>query len=41
MYGICGVVIELNSIEYFRGSRRWLHGVIFARGVVIDITVTS
>jgi len=41
MYGICGVVRELNSIEYFRGYRRWLHAVIVARGGVIDITVTS
>jgi len=41
MCGICGVVMELNSIEYFRGYRRRLHGVIFAIGGVIDITVTS
>jgi len=41
MYAICGVVMELYSIEYFRGYRRWLHALTVARGVVIDSTVTS
>jgi len=41
MYAICGVVMELYSIEYFRGYRCWLHALSVARGVVIHSTVTS
>jgi len=41
MYATCGVVMELNNIEYFRGSRRWLHALIVSIGGVIESTVTS
>jgi hypothetical protein len=34
-------VMELNSIEYFRGYRCWLHSVIVGIGGVIESTVTS
>jgi len=35
------VFVEQNSIEYIRGSRRRLHALTVARGVVIQRTVTS
>ena len=37
MYAICGVVMELYSIEYFRGYGRWLQALIVARGVVMEL----
>ena len=41
MYAICGVVMELYSIEYFRGYGRWMQALSVARRVVIHCAVTS